>query len=110
MNRNKDGKITLPVDFNNKNRLVSLSFFVMYGGGYFLKVGGKSYPIADSGQVSEIVLGVGEEAMEALNTLMKDAKVGTAFTLMCQIREQPNAVVPGIGFVDEQLLLEFHYL
>ena len=100
MDQTKSGRIIVPVDFNNKNRLVELTFFTMDGGGYILKAGAKNFPLSDSGQVADIVNGIGNEAMETLDALMKDAKVGTAFTVVCQIREQAHAIKPGLGFVD----------
>lgn len=106
MKTNEDGSIVIPVDFNNKNKMVKITFITCDGGGFMLKVGRgknvKNFPLSDSSQVAEIINGVGTEAMEALTTMMKDAKVGQAFTLMCQLREQPISIIPGLGFIDEE--------
>jgi len=102
MNQTKNGRIIVPVNFNNKHGLVQLTFFTMDEGGFLLRAGKKNIPLSDSGQVADIVNGIGSEAMETMTALMKDAKVGTAFTIVCQIREQPHAIIPGLGFVDQE--------
>lgn len=103
MNQTKDGRIVVPVNFDNKHKLVQLTFFTMDGGGYLLRAGDKNFPLSDGGQVADIVNGIGSEAMETMDALMKDAKVGTAFTIVCQIRVQPHAIIPGLGFVDQEM-------
>lgn len=103
MDQDRSGKITVPVDFNNKNRLVALTFYIMDDGTFFFKVGKKTIALSDSGQVANIINDMGAKAMEALTELMDNAKVGTAFTLITQIREQPHAVIPGLGFIDQEV-------